>query len=188
MAKETEIVNIINARLSADLHEVKFNGKAIKGIVYSVIKDSATNEKLSYPLNNNEGIDIQFNDNSPIQIHHRHISNSAVRNNDKSINDVAEMRMYVTALRTRIGMTNDSLKDFMCSLLNYDLSPSERSTLNVRFGTVQFTGANMDSIRLYSQEYGKALTRPDIIMIEVAYNIECKYNIACINSLCFIDN
>ena len=188
MAKETEIVAIINARINNALQAIEYNGKKIKGIVYSVIANSDTGEILSFPLTENEGTDIKFNDQAPIQIHHRHLSNSVVTGPDKIMTDTAEMRIYITAQRSRVNMSNDALKDFICSQVTYDLTAAERSLLNVRGGTVQFTGADMNSIRLFQQEYGKPLTRTDIIMIEVQYKIECRYTNACINNLCYNDN
>ncbi len=187
MAKESNIVTIINTRLDNALQGVQFNGKQIKGIVYSVVYNTDGNEIISFPLNGDEGTDIKFNDTAPIQIHHRHLSNTVTIAPGGIVSDSADMRLYITALRSRIGISNDSIKDYICSQLLYDLTSAERQALNIRTGSVQFTGADMNSIRLFQQEYGNPLTRTDIIMIEVQYKIECRYTMACINDLCYDD-
>lgn len=188
MAKESTIVDLINIRMATALQGIAFNGHLLRGIVYSIINNSETGEVLSYPLVANEGADIMYNDKAPIQIHHRHLNNSVITGPDKILTDTADMRMYITAQRSKVNMSNDALKDFICSQLLYDLTPAERTTLNIRSGTVQFTGADMNSIRLFQQEYGKPLTRTDIIMTEVQYKIECRYTAACINNLCYNEN
>lgn len=188
MAKESTIVDLINIRMASALQAITFNGHLLRGIVYSIVNNSETGEVLSFPLVANEGADITYSDKAPIQIHHRHLSNIITTGTDKILTDAADMRLYITAQRSRVNLSNDALKDFICSQLVYDLTPAERTTLNIRSGTVQFTGADMNSMRLFQQEYGKALTRTDIIMIEVQYKIECRYTAACINDLCYDDN
>lgn len=196
MPKIKPIVNAINEHLkSVALADACFTGTKFSGITEAINKRS-TDMAETVPCettNDGEGFPIYPDDSFPLQIYHK-ILGSVIRVNpnlqygrtEDVLTRTVSLSMVAISQRAKTKLSAEELDLLLLYGMPYGLDKQSIKNLNLKSCNINVLGTDFDSQAIYSREWpsaGKPLS-PDLVILEIKYQIGCTFNRKCINPLC----
>ena len=185
------IIGTINELLKAKaFSDIRFAGSKYYGLssLYAI-----ENETAPYVVDDHgQAIYCGYDDIAPLIIYHRTISsqNNIDRTksvlNDKLISRQYMMSLFITAQRDRIKLTAEDLDLLIASAWSNNLPHQTLTDFNLRGCNLNYVSTNYNTTALLQREYtGKnIINEPNLILIELRYNVELTYNSGCLEILC----
>lgn len=185
------IAEIINETLKTNaFNDIRFAGAKYFGLssLYSI-----ENEVSPFVVDDyGQAIYCGFDDIAPLIIYHRTISSQNILPrakaviNDKLISQQFTISLIVTAHRNKIKLIAEEIDMLIASAWQSSLPHQKLIDFNLRGCNLNYVSTNYNTSALLQREYtGKnIINEPNLILIELRYNVELTYNSGCLEILC----
>lgn len=184
------IVKGLNSGIASRLNSAKFAGSRFLGIACSYIKQLQESQVGLSPYiidDNGEGKEVVIDDRYPLTIFHKNNGCSYKQDQTKTRGSEigyiksSQMSMILIASRRKLRLSPEMLEAYLS-----DNIPSTVDLTNHKVkASIRLQGSNFSCERIYMQEWqGATLISPDIILVEMKYQIDCTYFKGCVDFTC----
>lgn len=183
MAKESEIVNIINDSLKLQFISKRFQKGSIDPIA-ELIRTSVGEIKPSIVDNFGECRTVTIDDTKPFQIYHRMtgalFEQAEEFGNLDFVNQRVNMLMIVIGDKTRLQLNKEDIMAGIAAGFPLFLTKDQLNTLNLMSCDLVPGEFNLDREAVWSNEYNTDFKlKPAYFMFSFAYSILTKFRQSC---------
>lgn len=189
MAKENQIVGVINAAIKSVLTDARFNGAQYGGITTLLNKEE---NPMPCEIDNDGRCNwISIDNSKPIQLYHRNNGGQFSIDPTKQFGDGGtrkqntSMSLFVIANRTKIKMPVEDILVIIASGFPSQPTKEKRHELTIQDCNISIQSFDLNTLAIFKREQSNQKTfDPQIIMFELKYLIECGFSNSCINTIC----
>jgi hypothetical protein len=186
-------IKVLNQVLKAALlTDERFAGGILYGLTSSTIKTDKDGSERAFPYfinENGEPVDVIIDDTYPVMIYHKRAADSTLSVSESSFGDSQElteeqqMSMVVYGKGSRLRVSDEQMKSFIILAMPTEISRNLLSGIQIDKISITPTGAKMDSISVFNEEYQGSDYRLDQsdFLIKINYTLSSDFRRECID-------